>query len=252
MVHPGEQIQTVCEYDTSKRLNTRFGLATQDEMCIDFLFYWPLQVDAETGHEINVCSYAKFEGQNSTTICGDHGRIDEMFSEQISKFPLVKNPSFNDTDGAFTNFGSSDSKCFVEEQEFETPAAEITDETDKPETNGTDINALFSCFSTESTVLLRTGKTKIMRDLKVGDEVLVGPNVFSTVFMFTHSDPKAKSSFLRLVTASNHTVSLTASHFLYVNGLAKAARTIRIGDLVRLDSGLSSRINKISSIVSIG
>lgn len=135
----------MCEYDTSKRPATQFGIATKNEMCIQFLLYWPLQTDSITGHEMNICSYAKFDGQISTTLCGDQGRIDEMFSEEkASKFPLVMNPSFNDTVGAVTNFGSSDSQCLEDDEEFESPQPAMTDEPEESGTDGIDISDLFS------------------------------------------------------------------------------------------------------------
>jgi len=44
VINPGDEIQTHCWYDTSKRTKeVDFGFGTKDEMCMNFLFYYPVQ-----------------------------------------------------------------------------------------------------------------------------------------------------------------------------------------------------------------
>ena len=51
---PGEVVSTVCVYN-SKGLSkqTRFGLGTRDEMCLNFLYYWPAvsKTESQVGQE---------------------------------------------------------------------------------------------------------------------------------------------------------------------------------------------------------
>lgn len=103
---PGEQLQTSCTYDTAKRPNVTFGFSTDQEMCMDFVMYYPMQVDPITKHEINLCSFARFMGVNRTA-CFDAGRIREVF-RRPGIFPQCRNPAFHDHVGAATNFSRSD------------------------------------------------------------------------------------------------------------------------------------------------
>lgn len=250
VLQPGQQMQTVCEYDTSKRPETRFGSATKDEMCVEFLMYWPVQTDPKTGHEFNICSFGSLGGGDSTTLCGDHGRLAEMFSEEnASDFPFVENPVFNDTEGAPTNFGASDSACPTEEGAVEMPSPTMTGAPDSIES---DTSESLSCFPAKSMVKLKTGRSVLMKHLRVGDEVLVGQNTFSTVFMFTHSDKTAKATFLRLETASNHSITLSEGHFLFVNGQARPAEDIQVGNMIHLASGSMSPVVKVHKVKDIG
>lgn len=102
---PGEQIQTSCTYDTTKRPNVTFGFSTEQEMCMDFVMYYPMQIDPVTKHEINLCAFARFRGVNRTA-CFDAGRIREVFRRPRT-FPQASNPAFFDHVGAATNFSTT-------------------------------------------------------------------------------------------------------------------------------------------------
>ncbi len=71
--------------------------------------------------------------------------------------------------------------------------------------------------------------------LRVGDEVLVGPGEFSTVFLWTHFDPDfAGRAFVRLDTASGKSITLTSTHHIYVQGQEASlpASKVRLGHLL--------------------
>jgi len=64
---PGDRLNTHCIYDTSG-LNTtvKFGVATTDEMCMDFLFYYPLYPS------VLYCGYGGSSNNGNTrTVCMD-------------------------------------------------------------------------------------------------------------------------------------------------------------------------------------
>lgn len=102
LLNPGDQIQTSCTYDTSKRRNVTFGFSTDQEMCMDFVMYYPMQIDRVTKHEINLCAFARFKGVNRTA-CFDAGKIREVFRQPWG-FPQATNPAFYDHIGADSNF----------------------------------------------------------------------------------------------------------------------------------------------------
>ena len=77
-----------------------------------------------------------------------------------------------------------------------------------------------------ATVMLRSGASKTMADLVVGDEVLVEEGTYSKVFMFTTRDDVVKQIYIRVeVQASSFAsaaLELTTGHFLYVwNGRSR-------------------------------
>jgi hypothetical protein len=118
--------------------------------------------------------------------------------------------------------------------------------------------------------MLESGSQITMRDLSVGDRVLVAPGLYSEVFMFSHRHQPAErrdsdvqtpdssyaawNTFLQLRTASSHVLSLTAGHVLPLpDGRLVAARDISVGDaLLVLDSSdPNDHAMGISPVVSI-
>jgi hypothetical protein len=88
------------------------------------------------------------------------------------------------------------------------------------------------CFPGDAKVELENGKKTAMADLNVGDHVRVGPSEFSEVYMFTHKDAEVKAKFVKISTAAEQSIRLTAGHYLYVNGKLQTARTVKVGDMV--------------------
>lgn len=83
-IEPGDRLNTHCVYDTTKATKTvTFGVATEQEMCMNFLIYYPAE-NAGT-----FCSWVTGYGYNGT-LCGGGFRERNIF------FP-EKNP---DPDGA--------------------------------------------------------------------------------------------------------------------------------------------------------
>lgn len=110
-IFPGESLQLTCVYDTSKKSKTTFGEETSDEMCMDFLLFYPVQTDPITGHEINICSFVQDTPQNAT-LCVDGARINELNEGTLDKFLFfVENPTMYDPIGARTNFSVPDATC---------------------------------------------------------------------------------------------------------------------------------------------
>lgn len=204
---------------------------------MDFVLYWPLQKDAQTGHEINLCALLQDEsdqGLNNYTICAENGRIEEFF-DSPSNFPQSENPAFNDTTGAPTEFATKGAQC--------PPPDDSPQDTSEPEA---------VCFPASATVILKNGRQMRMDRLKVGDEVAVGKGLYSKVFIFTHSDRNTCHSFIHISTEKNLSVTLTAGHYLYISGKLQPARSAVCGEFVLLEDGQFSRIDKVSVIRECG
>lgn len=97
------------------------------------------------------------------------------------------------------------------------------------------------CFPGNATVMLEGGVRREMRHLQIGDRVLVGAGVFSTVFMFTHRTEQVKNTFVTITVMDDggvmSVVSLTPSHFIYCNSRLVEAKNVRRGDVLYLGDG---------------
>lgn len=110
-----------------------------------------------------------------------------------------------------------------------------------------------TCFPDFATVRLQSGDVKRMGDLEIGDWVQVSTNEFSPVFMFTHRMSSlgiGPQTYSRLVTASGHALTLTPSHYLYVNGALKPAGVVVPGDVLVLADGRVSEVRAVGNILA--
>lgn len=110
-------------------------------------------------------------------------------------------------------------------------------------------NAL--CFPADA-VVDTVGGARRMEEVRVGDEVLVGPRMYSKVFMFTHTDSYTMATFVRIQLSDGHVVRLTPGHYIYVNRELMLARDIRVGDVLQLANGDVSKVVSTRSIVGRG
>ncbi|KAI0559161.1 hypothetical protein FGB62_166g042 [Gracilaria domingensis] len=108
------------------------------------------------------------------------------------------------------------------------------------------------CFPAHATVQLEDGSVKKMADVQIGDRVLVAPQTYSEVFMFTHKLSQVRHNFVHLELSSGHELSLTHGHYLYVNGRLSAASTVNKGDTLMLADSSLAKVSRVSSIQSTG
>lgn len=75
------------------------------------------------------------------------------------------------------------------------------------------------CFTADSTVQTSTGETRLLSDLRVGEEVLTmnsnGNLAYSKVFMFLDRDEMQRREFVRIETDGGASITATASHLIY-------------------------------------
>lgn len=116
------------------------------------------------------------------------------------------------------------------------------------------------CLHGNGNVVLKSGATKLVRDIQLGDEVAVGQGKFSPVFMFTHRDPhfEAVFSLIRVSTTglsnsdSFADLKVTTTHFVHAKrGLLEAGR-ITTDDELLLANGKWSQVINISTFIDRG
>lgn len=109
-----------------------------------------------------------------------------------------------------------------------------------------------SCFPGFATVVLMDGSVVAMEDLRVGDKVLVGGGQYSEVFMFSHRYPEAQNAFIQLHSAKDGAVTLSAGHYLYVNGKMATASSVVVGDFIESGNGGTYAVVAITMVTATG
>lgn len=75
------------------------------------------------------------------------------------------------------------------------------------------------CFTADSTVQTSSGETRLLSDLRVGEEVLSmddsGHLKYSKVYMFLDRDETQRREFVRIETDAGASITATASHLIY-------------------------------------
>lgn len=95
--------------------------------------------------------------------------------------------------------------------------------------------AAAACFPGAATVTLPGGAKKAMRDLAVGDRVMVlkadGSAAFEDVYFFDHQVDGGSNEFVRLALTDGRALELSSGHFVPVGDSLAAARMTRARDV---------------------
>jgi MYXO-CTERM domain-containing protein len=109
-----------------------------------------------------------------------------------------------------------------------------------------------ACFPATATVSLADGSQKAMRDVRLGDRVMVaradGSLGYEEVYLNTHKDSVSSAPYVELALASGRSLTLSPRHFIpvaaapasaWAEHVAKGANEIAVGDIVwsRADDG---------------
>jgi hypothetical protein len=101
-------------------------------------------------------------------------------------------------------------------------------------------------------VMLENGTEIMMKDLEIGQSVRTGAKESSDVFMFSHKFEEAIYSFLEITTKSGNKLTVTGSHFIYINGVASQAKNAKEGDFLTLANGEKSEVVSIQTVRKTG
>lgn len=222
---PGQSLQMTCTYDVSKQPNARFGIGTTDEMCMDFLFYYPMRSVRTNGREIpfGVCSYG-YMGI-SFTFCGNVATSNILFG---------KNPTFEDTIGIQDTFGNQASCSSSVATSSPNPTVITSPEptmTTSPAPTMTASPAP-ACFAGSMTVELESGLRLSVADLQIGDRVRTGDTTFSDIHLFGHRRMEGLYPFKNITTDRGFHLLVSAGHFVEVEEKSLIlAADVRIGTM---------------------
>lgn len=101
-----------------------------------------------------------------------------------------------------------------------------------------------NCFPGSAVVKLAGGGVKMMKELEVGDEVYVGRQETSAIFMFTHKQVEAQARFVTIETEAGESVTLTPGHYIYASGKLVTAASVVVGNTLTIETGANSAVVK--------
>jgi len=114
--------------------------------------------------------------------------------------------------------------------------------------------AATTCFSEEATVHVHGKGSTTMKDLNVGDKILVG-ETYEPVYGFAHLDKSQNGRFLQIYTTEIVTrppLEVSGDHLLLVNNDYVAAHTVKVGDILRGEGGGALPVTKIDTVIREG
>jgi MYXO-CTERM domain-containing protein len=126
-----------------------------------------------------------------------------------------------------------------------------------------------SCFPATATVWLEDGSQKAMRDVRLGDRIMVarvdGSLGYEEVYLNTHKDSVSSTPYVELALASGRSLTLSPRHFIpvaagpassWADHVAKGANEIAVGDIVwsRADDGRMApdEVAAVRTTVAVG
>ena len=125
------------------------------------------------------------------------------------------------------------------------------------------------CFPATATVRLEDGSQKAMRDVRLGDRIMVaradGSLGYEEVYLNTHKDSVSSAPYVELALASGRSLTLSPRHFIpvaagpasaWAEQVAKGANEIAVGDIVwsRADDGqmVPDEVAAVRTTVAVG
>jgi hypothetical protein len=110
------------------------------------------------------------------------------------------------------------------------------------------------CFSGQTMVFVKDQGEVLMRNLRLGDEILVSDNKYERVYSFGHRHETIKTDYLQLYTSESAPLEISGDHMVIVeDGRAVPASTVQVGDkLQALAGGIAVEINTIKNVARLG
>jgi len=229
-LQPGQQLETSCVYDVSKADKAVVpGPESHNEMCMDFVAYYPRQMLA-SGEFWSYCCPVFLEDGSEVGVCGLSPAAKDTESDRFNQTVEV---SFGQGKvcAASSEDGASEP---VQDQE----ADEGIEPTPEPSAGSGDV-----CFPASATVQTHDGAVVRMDRLKVGDRVRTGAATYSDVHMFGHAKD-GWFSFLNISTHCGACLVVSANHIIEVNGgELKSAGSVKVGD--RTERGMVVSVSRV-------
>ncbi|PXF40238.1 Protein hedgehog [Gracilariopsis chorda] len=111
-----------------------------------------------------------------------------------------------------------------------------------------------ACFPASSHVQLEDGRNIALTELKTSHRVHVGHGHFSDVFFFSHRshDAKVLHNFVQIRTVRDDVLTVSAGHYLYVNGRMVAANRVKANDTLTRADGSDVLVDHVGRVKRAG
>jgi hypothetical protein len=163
-------------------------------------------------------------------------------TEKLDKYELV---------GLTGEFTSADFVAFIAQD----PTIDGPGRVDGPGgTNGGSggNGGIVFCFPGDSTCLVEGRGDVAMKDIQLGDKIMVESGNYEPVYSFGHYVPDAMAEYVQLITASTK-LEISKDHMVFVEGgRSVPASHVKAGDTLELASGLYEDVRSVKSVVREG
>lgn len=106
------------------------------------------------------------------------------------------------------------------------------------------------CFSGETSVVVKDKGTMLMKDLQLGDKILVGEaDKYETVYSFGHRHETVEATFLQFLPSN---LEMSRDHMLKINGRYVPASAVQVGDELETATGELIAVSSIKNVVRPG
>jgi len=103
-----------------------------------------------------------------------------------------------------------------------------------------------ACFSGKNKIQVRDKGTIMMKDLKIGDEILVAKNTYDKVYSFGHRHESTTAEFLQFLPSG---LEITNDHMVVIEGGCRVpASSIQVGDRLQLGTGELDTVTQINMV----
>ncbi|OSX68661.1 hypothetical protein BU14_2421s0001, partial [Porphyra umbilicalis] len=265
---PGDELEITGMYDTRKLDAARaanasdaepptvWGLGTPDEMLMSFIFVYPrpLRAGGTFNDTISYCGLVPAGADGSWATMCTNGLAFEEGTSVLAVDPLTENGRA----GWGTPFGGA-------------PQCATAGGADKDADGDDDAS---ECFPASATVTVAGRGAVRMDALRLGDAVLTADGTYSRVYLWSHADAAAESTFVAITTGApvgatnatcapaaaaaaagtTHTLTVSSGHLLPVHGFADAvaAGTITPGAALVSPTGAPRPVLAVASVVGRG
>mmetsp|Transcript_21729 Transcript_21729/g.32090 ORF Transcript_21729/g.32090 Transcript_21729/m.32090 type:complete len:277 (+) Transcript_21729:109-939(+) len=115
-----------------------------------------------------------------------------------------------------------------------------------------ELSLFFGCFPSHAKSQILGKGEVLMKDLNLGDEILVQGGRYEPIYSFGHRQTHSNMEYLQISTA--HTkLEITPDHMVFVEGgRSIPASLIKIGDAVETSIGTYASVESISTVVRRG
>ena len=108
------------------------------------------------------------------------------------------------------------------------------------------------CFPGDATCQVEGKGTVLMRNVELGDKVLIQGGKYEHVYSFGHRDRDVMSRYLKLVT-SGSSLEVSPNHLVFVEGeRAVPASSVKVGDMLQLADGKLASVESIEVLTKQG